>query len=62
VIHPAQIAPVSAVFTPSRDEIERARRILAAADGASSVDGVMVDAASKRLAAGVISRGGPFAL
>ncbi len=58
VIHPAQIAPVSDVFTPSPAELERARRILDAADGASSVDGAMVDAASKRLAAGVIARAG----
>jgi citrate lyase subunit beta / citryl-CoA lyase len=58
VIHPAQIAPVNAVFTPTEEEVERARRILAAADGASSVDGEMVDAATKRLAEGVISRGG----
>jgi citrate lyase beta subunit len=58
VIHPAQIGPVNAVFTPSPAELECARRILDAADGASSVDGAMVDAASKRLAAGVISRGG----
>ena len=57
-IHPAQIDVVNDVFTPSPDELERARRILAAADGASSVDGAMVDAASKRLAEGVISRGG----
>ena len=49
-IHPDQIAPVTAAFTPSADEVERARRILDAADGASSVDGAMVDAASKRLA------------
>jgi citrate lyase beta subunit len=61
VIHPAQIATVTAVFTPSAAEVERARRILDAVDGASSVDGAMVDAASKRLAEGVISRGAPSA-
>ena len=61
VIHPAQIAPVNAVFTPSAADLERARRILDAADGASSVDGAMVDAASKRLAASVIARAGPSA-
>ena len=61
VIHPDQIAPVTAAFTPSADEVERERRILDAADGASSVDGAMVDAASKRLAASVISRAGPSA-
>ncbi len=58
VIHPSHIAPVNAVFTPSADELERAARILASADGASSVDGEMVDAATKRLAEGVIARGG----
>ena len=63
VIHPSQIELVNAVFTPSAEELERAARILAAVDGASSVDGEMVDAATKRLAEGVISRGGgPSAL
>jgi citrate lyase subunit beta / citryl-CoA lyase len=58
VIHPSQIELVNAVFTSSADELEHAVRILAAADGASSVDGEMVDAATKRLAEGVIARGG----
>ena len=58
VIHPGQIGPVNAVFTPSEEEVERARRILAAADGASSVAGEMVDAATKRLADGVLARAG----
>jgi citrate lyase subunit beta/citryl-CoA lyase len=49
---------VTAAFTPSPAELERARRILAAADGASSVDGAMVDAASKRLAEGLLARAG----
>ena len=56
VVHPKQIDPVRDVFTPSADEVERARRILAAADGASLVDGAMVDPASKRLAERVIAR------
>jgi citrate lyase subunit beta / citryl-CoA lyase len=59
VIHPAQIAPVTAVFTPSPSELERARRIVAADDGASALDGEMVDAATKRLAEGVIARAAP---
>lgn len=58
VIHPAQIEPVRAVFTPSLEEVQRARRLVAAADGASAVDGEMVDAATKRLAEGVIARAG----
>ena len=56
VIHPDQIAPVNGVFTPSAEEAERARRIIAAADGASSIDGEMVDAATKRLAQSVLAR------
>jgi len=56
VIHPAQIDPVNGAFTPSPAELERAHRIVAAADGASAVDGEMVDAATKRLAEGVIAR------
>ena len=57
VIHPRQIDAVNAIFTPSAEEVERARRILAAADGASAVDGEMVDAATKRLAEAVLARG-----
>jgi citrate lyase subunit beta/citryl-CoA lyase len=57
VIHPSQIAPVNAVFTPTDAELERARRIAAAPDGASTMDGEMVDAAARRLAEGVIARG-----
>ncbi len=56
VIHPDQIGPVNEAFTPSPDEVERARAILEAADGASSVGGEMVDAATKRLAEGVLAR------
>ena len=56
VIHPDQIEPVNTAFTPSPEEVERARRILAAADGASSLGGEMVDAATKRLAESVLAR------
>jgi len=56
VIHPEQVATVHAVFTPSPEELERAQRILAAADGASAVDGEMVDAATKKLAEAVLAR------
>jgi citrate lyase subunit beta/citryl-CoA lyase len=55
-IHPVQLDPVNDVFTPSADELERARAILAAADGASRVTGEMVDAATKRLAEAVLAR------
>jgi citrate lyase beta subunit len=47
-IHPAQIAPINAVFTPSKSEFARAQRIVsafaAAHGGACQVDGKMVDA------------------
>jgi len=55
-IHPAQIAPLHDVFTPTPEEVERARRIVAAADGAIRLDGDMVDEATKKLAEGVLAR------
>ena len=49
-IHPDQVAPVNAVFTPSGDEVERAHKFIAAfekaeAEGSASiqVDGYFVD-------------------
>src|SRR5438046_1773860 len=47
-IHPAQVAPINAAFTPSPDEIARAREIIEAFAaqpdaGVLSVDGKMVD-------------------
>jgi citrate lyase subunit beta / citryl-CoA lyase len=58
VVHPDQIEPVNGVFTPTPGEVEQARAILAAADGASRVGDEMVDAATKRLAEGVVARAG----
>lgn len=56
-IHPSQIDPINRVFSPSREDIERAARILEAAEsgrslgrGAVNVDGRMVDGATVRLA------------
>ncbi len=56
-IHPLQIDTINRVFTPSREDIDRARRIIAADDaarsggrGAVAVDGRMVDQATVRLA------------
>ena len=57
-IHPSQIEPLHEVFTPTAAEVERARRIVAAADGAIRLDGEMVDEATKKLAAGVLARAG----
>lgn len=56
VVHPKQIDPVREVFTPSGEEVERARRIVEAADGALVLDGAMVDAASRRLAERLLAR------
>ena len=44
-VHPGQVAAVNAAFSPSPEEVDRARRVVAAAgDGAASrVDGEMVD-------------------
>jgi citrate lyase subunit beta/citryl-CoA lyase len=54
-IHPSQLETLHDVFTPSADEIERARRILAT-DGAVRLDGDMVDEATKKLAEAVLAR------
>lgn len=49
VIHPRQLPAVHAVFTPSDEELSAARRVLAHAqahgDGASALDGELIDAA-----------------
>jgi malyl-CoA/(S)-citramalyl-CoA lyase len=57
VIHPGQIDVINAVFSPSAEEIERARMVIEAYEvavesgrGAVSLDGSMVDNATIRLA------------
>jgi citrate lyase beta subunit len=54
-IHPSQLETLHDVFTPTAEEIERAKRILAT-DGAVRLDGDMVDEATKKLAGGVLAR------
>ncbi|GIU98279.1 MAG: CoA ester lyase [Actinomycetota bacterium] len=56
-IHPSQVALANEVFTPSAEEVERAERIVAAmreaaarGQGAASLDGRLIDAASIRMA------------
>jgi citrate lyase beta subunit len=49
---------VNEAFTPAPAELERARRILAAEEGVSLVEGEMVDDATKRMAASVLARAG----
>lgn len=62
-IHPSQIELANQVFTPSEQEVERARRILAAMEaaakegkGAVSLDGRLIDAASIRMAENLIDK------
>lgn len=58
-IHPSHIATINSTFTPSGEEIARARRVLAAsAEGAAQVDGRMVDAAFLRSARAILARAG----
>jgi citrate lyase beta subunit len=62
-IHPGQINPIQAAFTPSAEAIERARRIVSAAEaneaaglGAFAVEGKMVDAPVIRAAEAVLAK------
>ena len=54
-IHPAQAGVCEEVFTPSAEEVERARRILATS-GAGRLDGEMVDEANRRMAEAILAR------
>ena len=63
MIHPDQIEPCTTVFTPSEAEIAAAQRLIGALDGASSegrgaatLDGAMIDEASRKLAEAVLAR------
>jgi len=65
VVHPDQIAPVNAAFSPSQDSYDRAERILAAYEHATSaqqrgavmLDGEMIDEATRKLAEVAAARG-----
>jgi citrate lyase subunit beta/citryl-CoA lyase len=65
VIHPDQIEPCAAVFSPSAEEVEHATRVVAALDeaaqngrGAAQLDGRMIDEASRRAAESILARSG----
>ncbi len=65
VIHPNQIPVIHRIFTPGEEEIEKARRVIAAAEdaearglGAVSVDGRMVDIPVVRRARRVLLKAG----
>jgi citrate lyase subunit beta/citryl-CoA lyase len=63
-IHPNQIPPLAKAFTPTSEEVERARAILAALAaaerangvGAIALDGEMIDEALRRSATRVLAR------
>ena len=62
-IHPDQIEPINAAFTPSAADVEAARRVIAAFDaipgaGVASVDGRMLDRPHYRTAQRVLARAG----
>ena len=63
VIHPAQVGPVQAAFTPDDESIEKARRLVAAFEahqkegrGAFALDGKMIDMPLVKAAQGVLER------
>jgi citrate lyase subunit beta / citryl-CoA lyase len=63
-IHPSQLATINDTFTPGRDEVQRAKAILAALSraesagegGAAQLDGKMIDEASRKQAEKVVAR------
>lgn len=62
-IHPSQVALANEVFTPTEQEVTRARRIIEAmrqaakeGKGAVSLDGRLIDAASIRMAENVVNQ------
>ena len=62
-IHPSQIELANRVFSPPPEEVDRARRIIAAlaeaaaeGRGAAQLDGRMIDAASARMAENVVAQ------
>jgi citrate lyase beta subunit len=62
-IHPAQIAIVNETFSPTARDVERAKKVVAAYEeanatgsGSVSVDGLMVDAASIKLARNTLGK------
>jgi len=57
-IHPNQLAIANAIFSPTRDEMEKAERIVRAAKSgaAASLDGKMIDAANLRMSQVVLDQ------
>jgi citrate lyase subunit beta/citryl-CoA lyase len=62
-LHPAQIPVINAAFTPSGEELDWARRVVAAFKsgddgGALRLDGRMIDAPHLKLAQRLLASGG----
>ena len=62
-IHPAQIGPTNRAFTPSDEDLERARRIVALFEenpdaGALQLDGEMIDIPHLKQARGLLAQAG----
>ena len=58
-IHPDQVAPINAIFTPTEAEVAHARAVIAAFDGAvgvASLNGQMLDKPHLKLAEKVLAR------
>lgn len=62
-IHPSQIDPANEVFAPSREEADRAKRIVdeyeaatEAGSGAVKIDGEMVDEATRKMAVNIMNQ------
>ena len=55
-IHPDQVGPINTAFTPTKDEVDHARRVLSANEGGVGVvDGQMVDEAVARKARRILA-------
>ena len=68
-IHPAQVEIAQRVFSPTEEEVERARKIVQAYDaavargeGAAQVDDAMIDAASVRLVQNTLDKANLYGL
>ncbi|MEA2311948.1 MAG: citrate lyase subunit beta / citryl-CoA lyase, partial [Solirubrobacteraceae bacterium] len=61
-IHPSQVEPLNELFTPSDEELERARAVIEALDGAGrgavALDGEMLDEAVRVAALRTLARAG----
>jgi len=64
-IHPAQVAPIQSVFTPTEEQVDWARKIVAAMDGAGAngagagvaqIDGKMIDRPHLKSAQKILDR------